>query len=206
MATALVVLAMLSLIPDASRRLPHPRRAQPLNRRGLLSTALAAPAAALLLLRPARPALASDQTKLGPIYIRLASAREIQNVFAVIAAEPGGESWKLMRLMLETEEYERASQMAHLYDTYLRKDVLQPLVQRLAPASRPEAQRLADEVLQTFKGIDKAARKRDKARALALTDALAELINRYAALAPAAPNLRPDEAAKLGLPAGGTPP
>ncbi|KAG8459825.1 hypothetical protein KFE25_014388 [Diacronema lutheri] len=145
---------------------------------------------------PPHAARAGD-TKLGPIYIRMASPAQIRGVFRVLAEEPSGESIKLLRLMIETEDFEKVKQMSLLYDTYLRKDVLQPLAKRLGP-DEAEATRISDEVLETFKGINKAAKRSDKARCLELANALVPLINRYGALEPGA-NFRAAEAAKLGL-------
>lgn len=167
------------------------------SRRELLLRLTVAPAAASALLFPQR---ACAQTKLGPLYIKMASPKEITAVFRVIAEEPGGESLKLLRLMIETEDWDRVKQMSLLYDTFLRKDVLQPLAGRLG-SDAPKATAISDEVLATFKGINRAARKKDKARALELTGDLVSQIDAYLQLEPGV-NFRAAEATKLGMPAG----
>ncbi|KAJ1633286.1 hypothetical protein T492DRAFT_981831, partial [Pavlovales sp. CCMP2436] len=166
------------------------------TRRALLA-ALAAPALAVLTLGPAQPAWAggSGETKLGPIYIKMATPRDIQNIFQIIASEPAGESMKILTLTIQTEDFEKVSSMARLYDTYLRKDVLQPLVGRLGPKA-DEADVIQKAVLATFISIDAAAKRADKPRCLELVKGLKELILQYAELEPAS-GFREAEAAKL---------
>jgi hypothetical protein len=151
---------------------------------------------------PPQCARADGSKKLGPVFIKLASPREIEQVFAVLAREPSGDSVKALRLMINTEQWDSVSNMAHLYDTFLRKDVMQPLSNRLKIT---EAIDLQDQVLKTFIALDRAAKREDKVRCLDLTDNLVNLIDRFVLLAPgrqSAP-FRSAEASKLGLPATG---
>lgn len=127
----------------------------------------------------------------------MAGPREIKDIFRIIREEPSGESLKLLRLMIQTEDWPRVKQMSLLYDTYLRKDVLQPLAGRLG-SDEPAATAISNEVLATFMAMNKAAKKADKARCLELADNLVTLMNRYAELEPGV-NFRRAEAAKLGL-------
>lgn len=163
------------------------------SRRCLIFTATAA-------MVSARPlgAWAKDR-KLDPMFIRFASPQDIALVFRTLEQEPGGESMSMLRSVIKNEEWQSVSQYARLYDTFLRKDVMVPLAGRLGP-SKQAADGIAAEVLETFKGIDRAARKQDGGRALALCDRLEELINRFVLLAPTSSEaMRLAEARKLGL-------
>lgn len=153
-----------------------------------------------LVMSPRAAHAASDQ-KINVMYVKMAGPREIQAIFRILRAEIGGESITLLRGMIQAERWQEVENMARLYDTFLRKDVLQPLAPRLG-ANAPKAEALADDVLQTFKGIDKAAKRGDKDKALELSTRIETLVEEYTKLAPMA-DLREAEAAKLGLPAAG---
>mmetsp|Transcript_2 Transcript_2/g.8 ORF Transcript_2/g.8 Transcript_2/m.8 type:complete len:208 (+) Transcript_2:40-663(+) len=160
------------------------------------------PAAAVLATRPG-PVPAEDR-KLGPIYIRMAGPRELAGVFATLEAELGGESLAILRSVLSQSRWEEASKMARLYDTFLRKDVLVPLADRLPEDRQGRARGIAEEVLATMKGIDRAARRQDAEGALVLCDRLESEIQAYVDLSPYRQReaMRAAEAAKLRVKTG----